>query len=187
MIAFAFIIPLIGRGLLLASVVGLIVLWIRVLRKPKAVGPSCGKCGYLVQGMSTFSCPECGSDLREVGIDTAKQRGTVRPGGVCALVVAFVSVASAGGVGDCGGPWAEHNLGLRDGDGHAELGGVSADRGKVRHAGGFSSLVRAWQHSTGEGKEANQCAGRGAAGDFDWGAEGTCFGRVDLGEAESDG
>lgn len=74
---FAF--PLIFLALLLACVAGLIILWIRVLRMPKAAGPSCGKCGYLVQGMSTFQCPECGSDLRQVGIDTAKQRGTLRP------------------------------------------------------------------------------------------------------------
>lgn len=29
---------------------------------------NCGKCGYLVAGLSTFVCPECGSDLRVVGI-----------------------------------------------------------------------------------------------------------------------
>jgi hypothetical protein len=32
--------------------------------------PSCGKCGYAVRGLPTFICPECGSDLREVGILT---------------------------------------------------------------------------------------------------------------------
>jgi class 3 adenylate cyclase len=30
--------------------------------------PSCGRCGYLVKGLTTFTCPECGSDLRDVGI-----------------------------------------------------------------------------------------------------------------------
>ncbi|MGA2500705.1 MAG: hypothetical protein ABSH20_23450, partial [Tepidisphaeraceae bacterium] len=34
----------------------------------------CGKCGYIVLGLPTFTCPECGSDLREVGI--------LRPAGV---------------------------------------------------------------------------------------------------------
>jgi class 3 adenylate cyclase len=30
--------------------------------------PACGKCGYAVRGLTTFVCPECGADLREVGI-----------------------------------------------------------------------------------------------------------------------
>ncbi|WP_432799113.1 hypothetical protein [Poriferisphaera sp. WC338] len=28
----------------------------------------CGGCGYITQGLSRFDCPECGADLREVGI-----------------------------------------------------------------------------------------------------------------------
>jgi class 3 adenylate cyclase len=28
----------------------------------------CGKCGYIVKGLTTLTCPECGSDLRDVGI-----------------------------------------------------------------------------------------------------------------------
>jgi hypothetical protein len=32
--------------------------------------PSCRACGYAVKGLPSFICPECGSDLREVGIDT---------------------------------------------------------------------------------------------------------------------
>jgi class 3 adenylate cyclase len=42
----------------------------------------CGKCGYRVQGLPTFICPECGSDLREVGIKTRGNRrglSRVRP------------------------------------------------------------------------------------------------------------
>src|SRR4051812_24607510 len=34
----------------------------------RGADPSCGRCGYLVKGLTTFTCPECGSDLREVGI-----------------------------------------------------------------------------------------------------------------------
>lgn len=30
--------------------------------------PRCGNCGYLVRGLAELNCPECGADLREVGI-----------------------------------------------------------------------------------------------------------------------
>ena len=38
--------------------------------EPKVTVPSCRACGYAVRGLPSFTCPECGSDLREVGIDT---------------------------------------------------------------------------------------------------------------------
>jgi hypothetical protein len=37
---------------------------------PKVTEPSCRACGYAVRGLPSFTCPECGSDLRDVGIDT---------------------------------------------------------------------------------------------------------------------
>ncbi|MEO6437283.1 MAG: hypothetical protein ABIP55_16190, partial [Tepidisphaeraceae bacterium] len=30
--------------------------------------PHCGRCGYPVRGLPTLACPECGGDLRNVGI-----------------------------------------------------------------------------------------------------------------------
>jgi hypothetical protein len=33
-----------------------------------AADAACGKCGYCTRGISKLTCPECGSDLREVGI-----------------------------------------------------------------------------------------------------------------------
>jgi hypothetical protein len=30
--------------------------------------PHCGRCDYPVRGLPTFACPECGNDLRKVGI-----------------------------------------------------------------------------------------------------------------------
>src|SRR2546427_6597927 len=33
-------------------------------------GQSCAACGYSTLGLGTFTCPECGSDLRRVGILT---------------------------------------------------------------------------------------------------------------------
>lgn len=59
--------------------VGLVMLWARVFRRPRHAMPSCGKCGYGVYGAASMRCSECGSDFRHVGIDTAKQRGAVRP------------------------------------------------------------------------------------------------------------
>jgi hypothetical protein len=50
----------------------------RVFRGPAATAghdsaaPRCGRCNYIVRGVPTFTCPECGSDLREVGILTAR-------------------------------------------------------------------------------------------------------------------
>jgi hypothetical protein len=38
--------------------------------------PSCGKCGYLVKGLTGLTCPECGSDLREVGITSLGLSGS---------------------------------------------------------------------------------------------------------------
>jgi hypothetical protein len=41
----------------------------RRLKRAGAASPrACGRCGYDVRGLPTFACPECGSDLREVGI-----------------------------------------------------------------------------------------------------------------------
>ncbi|MDP9173740.1 MAG: hypothetical protein M3O30_07725 [Planctomycetota bacterium] len=38
-------------------------------RKPRALAePTCGQCGYCVRGIAGLICPECGADLREVGI-----------------------------------------------------------------------------------------------------------------------
>lgn len=35
---------------------------------------ACGQCQYPVTGLETFVCPECGSDLRQVGITGTQQR-----------------------------------------------------------------------------------------------------------------
>jgi hypothetical protein len=55
----------------LAGLVLLAVTWWKQGRGRGPVGePSCGKCGYAVRGLASLNCPECGSDLREVGIVT---------------------------------------------------------------------------------------------------------------------
>ncbi|MBB6428469.1 hypothetical protein [Algisphaera agarilytica] len=66
--------------LLVASIVGLIWIWVRVgldRRDIKAKGDAlaqCGACGYPTRGAVNLECSECGADLREVGIVTPSQR-----------------------------------------------------------------------------------------------------------------
>jgi len=38
-------------------------------------GAVCGKCGYSTRGLPGLDCPECGSDLREVGIVLPQKAG----------------------------------------------------------------------------------------------------------------
>jgi len=38
-------------------------------------GAVCGKCGYSARGLPGLDCPECGSDLREVGIVLPEKKG----------------------------------------------------------------------------------------------------------------
>ncbi len=57
------------------GVVSLLV-WFMARRSEKGE-QSCGKCGYSVRHLTTFSCPECGADLREVGIRPQPGNGPV--------------------------------------------------------------------------------------------------------------
>lgn len=63
-------------GLLLSffCLLGVAVLFWLALRRPPVRRPSCGSCGYAVEGLETLSCPECGCDLRQVGIETPRRR-----------------------------------------------------------------------------------------------------------------
>jgi hypothetical protein len=36
--------------------------------------PHCGQCRYIVRAVSSWQCPECGSDLRNVGVRTGKDQ-----------------------------------------------------------------------------------------------------------------
>ena len=64
--------------LLLLIVVGLIrgiILW-ATSGKASANGEmSCGGCGYAVRGLEALNCPECGADLRKVGINREQSSG----------------------------------------------------------------------------------------------------------------
>jgi len=64
---------------------------------------TCGRCGYSVAGLTGLSCPECGSDLRTVGIappTAGRSRTTAMTlfvfvvGGICLfLLLAFFVIA----------------------------------------------------------------------------------------------
>jgi hypothetical protein len=89
--------------------IGIVLIWLALIgafvatllfARPKGarLDPSCGKCGYLVRGLSTFICPECGSDLREVGIVSAPSagRGPLRSNLPAKLLLAIVIYAPIG-------------------------------------------------------------------------------------------
>lgn len=60
----------------IASLGGLIYIWIKALTQPVLSQglANCGRCGYGVRGTSTLQCPECGADFREVGIRSPTMR-----------------------------------------------------------------------------------------------------------------
>ena len=65
----------VGAGLLVAWVVG---------RGRPAGGDAgdagtCGSCGYSARGLSSWHCPECGADLRLVGIRPKGKAGRAAP------------------------------------------------------------------------------------------------------------
>ena len=53
---------------------GIIWLWVAAIRPPRIREPSCGRCGYPVQGLAGLTCPECGADFRLAGIATPTMR-----------------------------------------------------------------------------------------------------------------
>ena len=78
--------------LILGAVLGFLLIRRMARREDLSHGAVCGKCGYSVRGLTTFTCPECGSDLREVGIYSPMMRQKV--GGVPSTIAAKVTVWS---------------------------------------------------------------------------------------------
>src|SRR5690349_8886016 len=46
--------------------------WRRARRGEIRTEPRCASCGYNTRGLTSLICPECGTDLREVGIATTR-------------------------------------------------------------------------------------------------------------------
>jgi hypothetical protein len=63
-----------------AIALGLVAIVLLMIgRRYSASEPSCGQCGYAVEGLETLKCPECGADLRKVGIVTPQAGRGWRP------------------------------------------------------------------------------------------------------------
>ena len=61
-----FVLPIL---LVIGGLIWGIMMW-RTGSKPReGAGMGCGRCGYGVTGLTSMQCPECGADLRVVGID----------------------------------------------------------------------------------------------------------------------
>jgi hypothetical protein len=91
----------IGLILLVFLLVGMLLLGLsvggRYPRRLRIETPSCGRCQYPVCGMPTFTCPECGSDVRDVGILLPRSNlFTRRP--VILAAFALIVVAGLGGL-----------------------------------------------------------------------------------------
>jgi hypothetical protein len=70
----------------------------RSVRRPAAADaehPTCGRCDYIVRGIEGFICPECGGDLREVGIIPPGGR---KPMGRAMRVFRWSAVAAPTGI-----------------------------------------------------------------------------------------
>jgi len=75
------------------------VLLVREVRALRAAGvsdsqPVCAKCRYRMRGWGSPICPECGSDVREVGIITGSARARGFAGQVAVIATVLVGLAS---------------------------------------------------------------------------------------------
>ncbi|HEY2588079.1 MAG TPA: hypothetical protein VGI81_20215 [Tepidisphaeraceae bacterium] len=74
----------------------------KVVDEPVRGGPVCGGCGYSVVGLSRMTCPECGGDLRTVGILTPlAPRSGIGVLGACigfSVLLAFIAIVASIGI-----------------------------------------------------------------------------------------
>jgi hypothetical protein len=97
MFAFGLVFPL-GFLLLLAMSIRAIV--VTVWPPPKASRePACEICRYRVAGLSSFTCPECGTDLRATGIITLPMEVSRRGSLFAAIVGWLYLMCIVGGIG----------------------------------------------------------------------------------------
>ncbi|MEM9345342.1 MAG: hypothetical protein AAGB26_01870 [Planctomycetota bacterium] len=88
-------ISIIGLLFILLLVIGLvsgILLWTTGGARSKHNEMSCGACDYAVRGLETVFCPECGADLREVGISPRASSGPRAAGMLLTFVCGFLTL-----------------------------------------------------------------------------------------------
>ncbi len=101
------LLPLLLLLLILGGLVYGIILWITSGKGGTKGEMACGGCGYAVRGLEALNCPECGADLRMVGINRgasgSRKTGialTLICGGLltlgCCGSVFFLSMADSG-------------------------------------------------------------------------------------------
>ncbi len=89
---------MLGPSLIVLILIVLLLVLVPILiitmtaRGRRVMQPSCGSCGYAVAGLEAMRCPECGSDLREVGIITPQTRQGVPPAVWAAMFTVFLPI-----------------------------------------------------------------------------------------------
>jgi len=88
---------LLGLGVIAATIIAGLIVFVSRRRQARSPGPVCGHCGYSVLGLTTMTCPECGGDLRTVGIRTPltpPAKGLLRGIVYFNIVLAFLAIVS---------------------------------------------------------------------------------------------
>lgn len=90
-------------GLLFPLLALLLIVWaiitiVQAVTKPKRMPEwaACEKCRYAVASLSTFTCPECGTDFRRTGIITLAMEAR-RRGSTLAALIAWTFLCGMGG------------------------------------------------------------------------------------------
>ena len=94
------LLPLVLLLLILGGVAAVAVVRLRRAGSSSAGEPGlsrCGSCGYPAEGVGSFECPECGSDLRRVGILPPGVRVRSRLPGLVVLLSLWTAGVMVGG------------------------------------------------------------------------------------------
>ncbi|MEM9414258.1 MAG: hypothetical protein AAGA29_02115 [Planctomycetota bacterium] len=96
--SFASIIVLLLLVLVVFGLVTGLVLWLTAGKTRGGGEMACGGCGYSVRGLEQLNCPECGADLRTVGIHSGGSAGK-RTAGIILTIVCGLLLLSCCGMG----------------------------------------------------------------------------------------
>lgn len=85
------LVPLVLLGLVVLAVR---TIWVSLTVPRRVTAPSCERCRYPVAGLSSFECPECGTDLRRTGIVTRPMEMR-RRGGMFVAILSWTYLVGA--------------------------------------------------------------------------------------------